>query len=144
MILSKDGIRQHYFRICSALANRDEEMTRSAKYHHVESPNTWLREKKFRDDIHRRMGNTIISFIIDSRVKEIRNGKEKRHPKAKTKNHLNSVLSTMAKATELNERARKEAMSLFDEYEYLLSKAEHERLIEEGLIDDNGEELEAY
>ncbi len=144
MILSKDGIRQRYFRICSALANSDEEMIRSARFHHVESPEIWLKEKKFRDDIHRRMGNTIISFIIDSRVREVRNGKNKRHPKAKTKNHLNSILTTMAKANELNERARKDAMSLFDEYEYLLSKAEHERLVEEGLIDENGEELETY
>jgi hypothetical protein len=141
LILSKDGIRQRYFRICSALASSDEEIIKSARFHHVESPDDWLREKKFRNDIHRRMGNTIISFIIDSRYKEIRNSKLKRHPKAKNKAHLKSVLSTMAKAFELNEKARMEAMSLFDEYEYLLAKAEHERLVEEGLIDENEEEM---
>ncbi len=144
LILSRDGTRQRYFKVCSELAKRDDEMIQSARFHHVETPDEWLKETKFRKDIHRRMGNVIIGYIVDSRFAETRKNATKRHPKAKNKGHLQSVLSAMAKASQINEKAREEAESLFDEYEYLLAKAEHDRLVEEGIIDENGDELEAY
>ncbi len=95
MILSHDGIRQRYLKICSELAKVDEEMVKSARFHHVESPDMWMKEKNFRNDIHRRMGNTIIAYILDSRNMETRRNLSIKHPKEKNKNHLRSMLTIM-------------------------------------------------
>lgn len=144
IILSQDGTKERYLGICSKLAKQDEELIMSARIYHVQKSEEWLLEKKFRDDIHRRMGNAIIAFIIDSRGKEIRKKANIKHPKARNKNYLKSALSAMAKASEMSSMARKEAESLFDEYERNLAKAEHQRLVEEGIIDEDGEEMEAF
>ncbi len=144
IILSQDGTKERYLGICSKLAKQDEELIMSARIYHVQKSEEWLLEKKFRDDIHRRMGNTIIAFIIDSRGKEIRKKANIKHPKARNKNYLKSALSAMAKASEMSSMARKEAESMFDEYERNLAKAEHQRLVEEGIIDEGEEEMEAF
>lgn len=141
MILSQDGLRDRYFRISTHLAMNDSEMIKSARQHHVDCPNDWLKEKQFRDDIHRRMGNAIITSLIDFRLMESRKRATIKHPKAKTKNHLNSILYTMGKAFEISERASKEAMDLFDEFEYRLAKAEHDRLVESGYVEEDEAEM---
>ena len=141
MILSQDGLRDRYFRICTHLSMNDSEMIKSARRHHVDCPKDWLKEKQFRDDVHRRMGNAIITSLIDFRFMEARKRATIKHPKAKTKNHLNSILYTMGKAFEISERASKEAMNLFDEFEYRLAKAEHERLVESGYVEEDEAEM---
>lgn len=141
MILSQDGLRDRYFSICTHLAMNDSEMIKSARRHHVDCPDNWLKEKQFRDDVHRRMGNAIITSLIDFRLMESRKRATIKHPKAKTKNHLNSILYTMGKAFEISERASKEVMDLFDEFEYRLAKAEHERLVESGYVEEDEAEM---
>lgn len=72
MIFSQDGLRDRYFRICTHLAMNDSEMVKSARMHNVECPEEWLKEKTFRDDVRRRMGNAIITPLIDFRFMEFR------------------------------------------------------------------------
>ena len=141
MILSQDGLRDRYFKISLQLAMNDSEMMKSARMNHIDCPDEWLKEKKFREDLHRRMGNAIISSLIDFRLLESRKRLNTKHPKAKIKNHINSLLYTMGKAVDISERASKEAENLFDEFEYKLAKAEHERLVENGYVDEDEAEM---
>ena len=141
MILSQDGLRERYFSICSQLAVSDSEMVKSARGHHVDCPKEWLKEKRFRDDIHRRMGNVLITSLVDFRFMESRKKATIKHPKAKTKNHLDSMLYAMGRASEMSKKVSREAMDLFDEFEYKLAEAEHERLVEEGYLEENETEM---
>lgn len=47
----------------------------------------------------------------------------------------------MGKVAEISERASKEAMNSFDEFENRLAKAEHERLVANGYVEEDEAEM---
>lgn len=111
----------------------DEEIKEICRRNKIEDEPYLLTDKLVKD-FYRRCGNKILSYAYKAKTRQAdfyrggENQKERWNEKAR-RGWL------FSKAIRLDQEVNKERMSLFDEYERRLAKAEYERLIEEGVIE---------
>lgn len=80
----------------------------------------------------------IINEIVQARMNVGRRTKGNKKKKSKTRYRKEEILNLIYQTFKHNLKAIDEANKVFEEYQKKLRKAEFERLIEEGIIDHDG------
>ena len=117
------------------LQEYDYKITSIAETHNIDEDDYLLRDK-FKDDLFRRMGNVIIQELLNRKSFEEVEKKKLKHKKSEQAFHRKMLLEMISKSFELMNKLEDEEARIFEEYQYKLKKAEYERLVEEGVIED--------
>lgn len=142
LILENKCLGPSYRFIVKKLDERDIEIGKICQKQGIQNPEPYLYDFKFKKDLKRRMGNATIKALVEERKKEQLKASQLKHPKAIIGLHTKSVLGLLAKAASLSEQVSYEALDAFEEFERSLKEAEYKRLVEEGIIDPEGNEVE--
>ena len=121
-----------FMELLRKLKKRDEEVKRICERDKIDSAPHLLAEK-FKDDLYRRCGNEILGYIRKANLMESEgdNGditQKRRWDEKRRRGYL------FSKAMKLDGLVSQERISVFDEYQRALKKAEYQRLREEGVI----------
>lgn len=121
-----------FMELLRKLKKRDEEVKRICERDKVD-PAPHLLAEKFKDDLYRRCGNEILGYIRKASFMESEgnNGDITRKRRWDEKRRRGYLFS---KAMKLDGLVSQERISVFDEYQRALKKAEYQRLQEEGVI----------
>ena len=141
LVLSNSGLSGEWERLQKEMEERDAKTRLICQAQKIPDPEPYLYAPKFKRDLRRRMGNAIIKEVVKKRKEETEMMKSLHHPKAKNKLHQ-SFLDSLCKAVSFSMEASYEAWLVFDEFERSLKEAEYKRLVEEGVIDPDGNEAE--
>jgi hypothetical protein len=117
------------------MAKRDEEIKAMCEKQKIEDPTPYFYQQAFMQDLYRRMGNVIIQEVLKRRKEEREKAKWIRHPKSAQRNHIQNTLYLMERAAALNAKLAHEEFDAITDFEERLAKAEHDRLVEEGVIE---------
>jgi hypothetical protein len=117
------------------MAKRDEEIKAMCEKQKIEDPTPYFYQQAFMQDLYRRMGNVIIQEVLKRRKEEREKTKWIRHPKSAQRNHIQNILYLMERAAALNAKLAHEEFDAITDFEERLAKAEHDRLVEEGVIE---------
>ena len=90
----------------------------------------------FEIDLKTRMGNAIIDEIANARMSIGRRIRSKK--KSKSKYRKEEILNLVYQTFKHNLKVIDEATKVFEEYQKKLKEAEFNRLVEEGIIDKEG------
>jgi len=115
------------------LKKRDEETREICERNKVD-PAPHLVSKAFKDDIYRRCGNKILKYIRTAQDMkgDFRKGGNEQKKRWDEKVRRGWLYS---RAARLDADVNRERIESFDTFERLLEKAEHDRLVEEGVIE---------
>ena len=80
----------------------------------------------------------IINEIVQARMNVGRRTEGNKKKKSKTKYRKEEILNLIYQTFKYNLKVKDEASKVFEEYQKKLRKAEFERLVEEGIIDHDG------
>ena len=92
----------------------------------------------FEIDLRTRMGNVIINEITNARMNIGKRTEGKKKKKSKTRYRKEEILNLIYQTFKHNLKVIDEASKVFEEYQKKLRKAEFNRLVEEGIIDHDG------
>jgi hypothetical protein len=134
MLTHDDVSMSAYLELRRKLKKRDEE-TKEICLSHKTSPNGHLISDSFQKDLYRRCGNKILAYLrkVQERKGEFHKGTtEEERQRWDEKVRRGWLFKRTAR---LNEEVRKERESIYETFQWLLKKAEFERLVEEGVIE---------
>ena len=92
----------------------------------------------FETDLKTRMGNAIINEIVQARMNVGRRTEGNKKKKSKTRYRKEEILNLIYQTFKHNLKVIDEATKVFEEYQKKLREAEFNRLVEEGIIDKEG------
>jgi hypothetical protein len=134
-MLSKDNATcDGYFAIMNKLHKHDEE-TKEICLRDKTDPKRFLVEDTFRDDVYRRCGNLIINYVKEARLQEcgLRGSYDPERKERWDEKKRRSFL--FGRAVHLDAAVDRERNDVYLDFERRLAKAEHDRLVEEGVIE---------
>ena len=137
-ILETSSVNSLFLSTKEEIEKRDEELEMLYNFNHIEKDKRKYYGTTFETDLKTRMGNAIINEIVEARmnVGRITDGNKKK--KSKTRIRKEEILNLIYQTFKHNLKVIDEASKVFEEYKKKLRKAEFERLVEEGIIDKDG------
>lgn len=135
-ILETSSINSLYLSILDDINKRDDELEKLYNFNHIKKENRKYYGSTFETDLKTRMGNAIINEIVEARMKIGQRSKDKK--KSKTKYRKEEILNLVYQTFKHNLKVIDEATKVFEEYQKKLKEAEFNRLVEEGIIDKEG------
>ncbi len=137
-ILETSSVNSLFLSTKKEIEKRDEELEMLYNFNHIEKDKRKYYGTTFETDLKTRMGNAIINEIVEARmnVGRITDGNKKK--KSKTRIRKEEILNLIYQTFKHNLKVIDEASKVFEEYKKKLRKAEFERLVEEGIIDKDG------
>jgi hypothetical protein len=123
-----------FMELMRKLKKRDEE-TRAICLRSKIAPDRYLLSSKFHDDLYRRCGNKILAYLYSAKGKygDFHKGTTPEERMRWDEKVRRGWL--FSRAARLNQEVDDERIDVFAEFERLLAKAEHDRLVEEGVIE---------
>lgn len=137
-ILETSGVNSLYLSIKEEIQKRDEELEMLYNFNHIKKDKRKYYGTTFETDLRTRMGNAIIDEICNARMNIGRRTEGKKKKKSKTRYRKEEILNLIYQTFKHNLKVIDEASKVFEEYQNRLRKAEFERLVEEGIIDHDG------
>lgn len=133
MLSNDDSSLSLFLSLMRNLKKKDEETKKICERNKID-PKRYLISESFKDDLYRRCGNLILAHIRDSKnmLSDFYKGTNEDKERWNEKKRRGYLLS---KAIHLDTLVSNERISLFDEYQRRLEKAEYQRLVEEGVIE---------
>ena len=107
-------------------------------FNHIKKDKRRYYGTTFETDLRTRMGNVIINEITNARMNIGRRTEGKKKKKSKTRYRKEEILNLIYQTFKYNLKVIDEASKVFEEYQKKLRKAEFNRLVEEGIIDHDG------
>lgn len=135
-ILETSSVNSLYLNIKKEIQKRDEELEMLYNFNHIKKDKRKYYGTTFETDLKIRMGNAIINEIVEARMKIGQRSKDKK--KSKTKYRKEEILNLVYQTFKHNLKVIDEATKVFEEYQKKLREAEFNRLVEEGIIDKEG------
>ena len=137
-ILETSGVNSLYLSTKEEIQKRDEELEILYNFNHIKKDKRKYYGTTFETDLRTRMGNAIIDEICNARMNIGRRTEGKKKKKSKTRYRKEEILNLIYQTFKHNLKVIEEASKVFEEYRKKLRKAEFERLVEEGIIDHDG------
>ena len=137
-ILETSGVNSLYLSTKDEIQKRDEELEMLYNFNHIKKDKRKYYGTTFETDLRTRMGNAIIDEICNARMNIGRRTEGKKKKKSKTRYRKEEILNLIYQTFKHNLKVIEEASKVFEEYRKKLRKAEFERLVEEGIIDHDG------
>ena len=137
-ILETSSINSLYLSIKEEIQKRDEELEMLYNFNHIKKDKRKYYGTTFEIDLRTRMGNVIINEITNARMNIGRRTEGKKKKKSKSRYRKEEILSLVYQTFKHNLKVIDEASKVFEEYQKKLKEAEFNRLVEEGIIDKEG------
>lgn len=135
-ILETSSVNSLYLSTLNDINKRDEELERLYNFNHIKKEKRKCYGPTFETDLKTRMGNAIIDEITNARMSIGRRTRGKK--KSKSKYRKEEILNLVYQTFKHNLKVIDEATKVFEEYQKKLREAEFNRLVEEGIIDRDG------
>ena len=135
-ILETSSINSLYLSTLDDINKRDKELEMLYNFNHIKKDKRKYYGITFETDLRIRMGNAIINEIVEARMNVGRRTRSKK--KSKTKYRKEEILNLVYQTFKHNLKVIDEATKVFEEYQKKLREAKFNRLIEEGIIDKEG------
>lgn len=137
-ILETNGVNSLYLSTKEEVKKRDEELEMLYNFNHIKKDKRKYYGTTFETDLKTRMGNVIINEICNARMNIGKRTEGKKKKKSKTRYRKEEILNLIYQTFKHNLKVIDEASKVFEEYQKKLREAEFERLVEEGIIDHDG------
>ena len=137
-ILETSSVNSLYLSTKEEIQKRDEELEMLYNFNHIKKDKRKYYGTTFETDLKTRMGNAIINEIVQARMNVGRRTEGNKKKKSKTKYRKEEILNLVYQTFKHNLKVIDEASKVFEEYQKKLREAEFERLVEEGIIDHDG------
>lgn len=135
-ILETSSVNSLYLITLDDINKRDEELERLYNFNRIKKEKRKYYGTTFEIDLKTRMGNAIIDEIANARMSIGRRIRSKK--KSKSKYRKEEILNLVYQTFKHNLKVIDEATKVFEEYQKKLKEAEFNRLVEEGIIDKEG------
>lgn len=135
-ILETSNVNSLYLSTLDDINKRDKELERLYNFNHIKKDKRKYYGTIFETDLRNRMGNAIIDEIANARMSIGRRTRGKK--KSKSKYRKEEILNLVYQTFKHNLKVIDEATKVFEEYQKKLKEAEFNRLVEEGIIDKEG------
>lgn len=135
-ILETSSVNSLYLSTLDDINKRDEELEMLYNFNHIKKEKRKYYGPTFEIDLKTRMGNAIIDEIANARMSIGRRTRGKK--KSKSRYRKEEILNLVYQTFKHNLKVIDEATKVFEEYQKKLREAEFERLVEEGIIDKEG------
>lgn len=135
-ILETSSVNTLYLSTLDDINKRDEELERLYNFNHIKKDKRKYYGPTFETDLKTRMGNAIIDEIANARMSIGRRTRGKK--KSKSKYRKEEILNLVYQTFKHNLKVIDEATKVFEEYQKKLKEVEFNRLVEEGIIDKEG------
>lgn len=137
-ILETSSVSSLYLSTKEKIQKRDEELEMLYNFNHIKKDKRRYYGTTFEIDLRTRMGNVIINEITNARMNIGRRTEGKKKKKSKTRYRKEEILNLIYQTFKHNLKVIDEANKVFEEYQKKLREAEFNRLVEEGIIDKEG------
>lgn len=137
-ILETSSVNSLYLNIKKEIQKRDKELEMLYNFNHIKKDKRKYYGTTFETDLKIRMGNAIINEICNARMTIGKRTEGKKKKKSKTRYRKEEILNLVYQTFKHNLKVIDEASKVFEEYQKKLREAEFERLVEEGIIDHDG------
>ena len=137
-ILETSSVSSLYLSTKEKIQKRDEELEMLYNFNHIKKDKRRYYGTTFEIDLRTRMGNVIINEITNARMNIGKRTEGKKKKKSKTRYRKEEILNLIYQTFKHNLKVIDEANKVFEEYQKKLREAEFNRLVEEGIIDKEG------
>lgn len=133
-MMTDENSMSTFMELMRKLKLRDEE-TKAICLRSKVDPGRYLLSARFHKDLYRRCGNKVIAYLYSAKGMH---GEFRQSAKPEEKMRWDEKMRRgwlYSRAARLNQEVDDERVDVFAEFECLLAKAEHDRLVEEGVIE---------